>query len=160
MVFNMKNTSCQEDSNDDHFLSQEEIQDIAYNCIISYQTSDSTGKHFARKKIKQNDIVLFKTNKSLHSTFDYYKIGLVKDTYEDYDYISRKIDIQYFLSVEGNVREMQGRIFYIICGYSSGKSFRFLLSLLNKLGRVTLFWSFLSRKSLQFSGKYSPLMLC
>ena len=51
----------------------------------------------------------------------------------------------------------QGRIFYIICGYSSGKSFRILLSLLNKLGRVTLFWSFLSGKSLQFSGKYSPL---
>ena len=109
MVFNMKNTSCQEDSNDDYFLSQEEIQDIAYNCIISYQTSDSTGKHFARKKIKQNDIVLFKTNKSLHPTFDYYQIGLVKDTYEDYDHISRKIDIQYFLSVEGNVREMSAK---------------------------------------------------
>ena len=52
MVFNMKNASCQEDSNDDHFLSQEEIQDIAYNCIISYQTSDSTGKHFVKKKNK------------------------------------------------------------------------------------------------------------
>ena len=34
MVFNMKNISCQEDSNDDHFLSQEEIQDITYNCIM------------------------------------------------------------------------------------------------------------------------------
>ena len=36
--------------------------------------------------------------------------------------------------------QSQGRIFYIICGYSSGKSFHFLLSLLNKLGKVTLFW--------------------
>merc|ERR1711872_446738 len=104
MVFNMKNISCQEDSNDNHFLSQEEIQDIAYNCIINYQTSDSTGKPFSRKKIKINDIVLFKTNRSLHPTFDYYQIGLVNNTYEDYDHISRKIDMKYFLSVEGNVR--------------------------------------------------------
>ena len=109
MIFNLKNISCQEDSNDDHFLSQEEIQDIAYNCIISYQTSDSTGKPFSRKKIKTNDIVLFKTNRSLHPTFDYYQIGLVNNTYEDYDHISRKIDIKYFLSVEGNVREMTAK---------------------------------------------------
>ena len=57
------------------------------------------------------------------------------------------------------IKKPQGRIFYIICGYSSGKRFRFLLSLLNKLGKVTLFWPFLSGKSLQFSGKYSPLGL-
>ena len=81
------------------------------NCVqlIDYQISDSTGKHFITKKITPNDVVLFKTNKSLHPTFDHYQIGLVKDTYEDFDKVSRKIDIKYFLSVEGNVREMSAK---------------------------------------------------
>ena len=51
MVFNMNNASCQEDSKDGHYLSQEEIQDIAYKCIIDYQLSDSTGKYFIKEKI-------------------------------------------------------------------------------------------------------------
>jgi len=51
----------------------------------------------------------------------------------------------------------QGRIFYIIPGYSSGKSLPFLLRLLNKFGKVTHFCPVLSGKSLWFSGKYSPL---
>ena len=66
-------------------------------------------KTFYNKKITPNDVVLFKTNKSLHPTFDHYQIGLVKDTYEDFDKVSRKIDIKYFLSVEGNVREMSAK---------------------------------------------------
>ena len=45
----------------------------------------------------------------MHPTFDYYQVGLVSNTYDDYDHISRKIDIRYFLSVEGNVREMTAK---------------------------------------------------
>ena len=52
---------------------------------------------------------------------------------------------------------LSGRIFYIICGYPSGKSLSFLLNFVNKLGKVNHFWSFLSGKSLQFFAKYSPL---
>ena len=53
----------------------------------------------------------------------------------------------------------QGRIFYIICGYPSGKSLPFLLNLLNKLGKVTHFWSFLSGKSFLFCCKiFTPVV--
>ena len=54
----------------------------------------------------------------------------------------------------------QGRIFYIICGYSSGKSFRFLLSLLNKLGKVTLFGHFYPGRVYNFLENIHPWTGC
>ena len=56
-------------------------------------------------------------------------------------------------NTENGKQFTQGRIFYIICGYPSGKSLPFLPNLFNKLGKVTHFWSFLSGKSFLFCCK-------